>query len=728
MTQGGFGRGLLRALGPGILVICTVLALAPGLARPVPPRPETKTAARLAGPLPGRVDGLSTLGDFVWHDANADGMQQPQEEGIDGVLISLYLDDDDAVFDPERDHRLDQTWTGDNVSTPNIEHGWYEFQIWTTDALYWVVIEEANFQAGGRLAGFVATTAERYGPNPMLVYLPPGLQTNGEADFGYARAGLSLMKRAGDTPDGQVRVVPPPGEMVSYEYSVTNTGELALAQVSITDDNGTPGYASDDVQVCLLPGLLKPGASAICTWSTFVGSGRTNIATASGIAVDPYGRSYEGDPITATDDAVVLVGLNTATPTVTASPTGTPTQTLTPTPTGTTTETATNTPTATGTVAPDPSQTPTEVPTPTETASSTPTPTASATRTATPTCPPAGCRNYLPIIIRDPAPTPTPTPTVTPAPTFTPSPTPISPEGLAHPKSVVVHPLTHRVYLTSRENDRVYALDGAALHEDGYTSAGDEPWGIAVNPQTNKLYVANFASGDITVLDAATLAHVSTIAVGGHPTFVKINPGTNKVFAVLYGSDQLAVIDGGSDTLEAKVHAGGVGAWGLALNTNLNRVYVSARDSGSITTFMGYPPYSQIKDQARQACGGAGSSPYSMDFNPMNDRLYVACSPYHDVNTAGIYRTSGNGLTLLAFTRIGNGGDDGGGGVAVNTTTNHVFFTNSASDSVSVIGENHAVLVTLGTGRNPFGVDVDPGTGRVYVVNRDSNDVSVIQD
>ncbi|MEZ4718839.1 MAG: SdrD B-like domain-containing protein, partial [Caldilineaceae bacterium] len=36
--------------------------------------------------------GKSTLGDFVWHDSNADGNKTPGEIGINGVVVNLYQD------------------------------------------------------------------------------------------------------------------------------------------------------------------------------------------------------------------------------------------------------------------------------------------------------------------------------------------------------------------------------------------------------------------------------------------------------------------------------------------------------------------------------------------------------------------------------------------------------------------------------------------------------------
>lgn len=424
------------------------------------------------------------------------------------------------------------------------------------------------------------------------------------------------------------------------------------------------------------------------------------------------------------DFGYALAGTATLTPTSTPSstPTATSTPTAGPSPTPTQSPTASPTPTATATA----TQTSTPTATPTATATPTPshTPTPSPTLTPTATCPPEGCNYiiYLPVIIGEPAPTPTPTATVPP--TLTPTAT-VEVVGLAHPKSVVVREDTSDIYVTSRDNNRLYRFDGTTLFEEASGITGREPWGVDTNAATGKVYVANWGSRNITVHDAETLATLSTIPVSGYPTQVRVNTATNKVFAVLYGANALAVIDGTTDTLEAEVSAGGGGAWGLAINPNLNRVYISTRDSGTIVTFEGSAPYARLDAQTRAACNGGGSSPYSMDFNPANNRLYVACAPWGNVDTAMIYKAVANGLTFLASAPLDNGGPDGGGGVAVNPATSNVYFTNGAANTVTIIDGNNVVTGSFPTGSHPFGVDVDPLTGRIYVVNRDSNSVTV---
>jgi len=258
---------------------------------------------------------------------------------------------------------------------------------------------------------------------------------------------------------------------------------------------------------------------------------------------------------------------------------------------------------------------------------------------------------------------------------------------------------------------------------------GRRPLGVAVNTATNRVYVADSGADDVTVLDATTRAMLHSITVGSSPTFVGINPQTNRIYTVRYGGNSLVVINGDTDAIETSVGTGGVGAWGLAVNPNLNRVYIGNRDSGTVTTLDGNNGYQILYSQTIKPCGGAGSAPYSLGFNPGNNKLYIACSPYHNVDSAAVYAASSSGLTPLAFFHIGDGSDTGGGGVAVDTATGNVFFTNSRANSVSVVsGATDRVIGTVAAGTNPYGAAADPTTQKVYIGNRDSHNLTVIRD
>ena len=52
-----------------------------------------------------------TLGDFVWADTNANGLQDSGEPGVNGVRVDLYLDNGDLISNPATDTLINTTTT-----------------------------------------------------------------------------------------------------------------------------------------------------------------------------------------------------------------------------------------------------------------------------------------------------------------------------------------------------------------------------------------------------------------------------------------------------------------------------------------------------------------------------------------------------------------------------------------------------------------------------------------
>ena len=134
-------------------------------------------------------------------------------------------------------------------------------------------------------------------------------------------ADISLVKAAGDAPDGDTLLLVEPGD-VEFSYVVTNTGTAPLINIELVDDNATPGDTSDDVSVTCPQSTLAAGEEMTCTVTLPVaGYGlRTNIAVVSG--------NPELEPeqqVSADDDAMVNVPEPEVTPTprITPPPTST---------------------------------------------------------------------------------------------------------------------------------------------------------------------------------------------------------------------------------------------------------------------------------------------------------------------------------------------------------------------------------------------------------------------
>ena len=128
--------------------------------------------------------------------------------------------------------------------------------------------------------------------------IPPAIsvvKTAGTSQASQAADGATLTVEAFTLPN------------VTYKYVVTNTGNVRLVNVTVVDDNGTPGNTADDFQAAcegaatVQPFQLAPAASATCYAVRSVTQATTNIVTAAGQSVG------EGTPVSDTDDAKVAI-------------------------------------------------------------------------------------------------------------------------------------------------------------------------------------------------------------------------------------------------------------------------------------------------------------------------------------------------------------------------------------------------------------------------------------
>ena len=88
---------------------------------------------------------------------------------------------------------------------------------------------------------------------------------------------------------------------VTYKYVVTNTGQIPLNGITLSDDNGTASGA-DDFAVSCPKSTLVAGESMTCTATRTIAAARTNIATATG-----FTTHQPTTPVSDTDDAKVVI-------------------------------------------------------------------------------------------------------------------------------------------------------------------------------------------------------------------------------------------------------------------------------------------------------------------------------------------------------------------------------------------------------------------------------------
>ena len=161
---------------------------------------------------------LASLGDFVWHDQDVDGIQDAGEPGLEGVIVNLL-----------------NAGGGVIGSTATDATGYYEFT-GLEAGTYATEVAAQNFQAGGVLADTAQvkwyTTLQDAGANDALdsdgdavlhrtplVTLAAG-EDNPTLDFGFFRTCITLIKTGPET----VTI----GEEIVYEFTVINCGDVVL--------------------------------------------------------------------------------------------------------------------------------------------------------------------------------------------------------------------------------------------------------------------------------------------------------------------------------------------------------------------------------------------------------------------------------------------------------------------------------------------------------------------
>jgi hypothetical protein len=179
----------------------------------------------------------ASIGDYVWNDADGDGLQDPDEgndgnpDGINGVTVRLYKDDGDGTFEPG---------TGDALVATQVTagNGAYNFTMLHAGS-YWVDVDESS----PALTGYTFIPGAQSGPEPHYVTVNYG-DTYTQADFGYA---------------GRGRVT----GTVFYDWDEDGVQNLLINETGISD-----------VEVCLYKdndgdGVLDlPGDTLVSTGST----------------------------------------------------------------------------------------------------------------------------------------------------------------------------------------------------------------------------------------------------------------------------------------------------------------------------------------------------------------------------------------------------------------------------------------------------------------------------
>jgi YVTN family beta-propeller protein len=273
------------------------------------------------------------------------------------------------------------------------------------------------------------------------------------------------------------------------------------------------------------------------------------------------------------------------------------------------------------------------------------------------------------------------------------------------PQAIAV--LDGRLYVANRATDNVSLVEDD--HVVGVVSVGDAPAAIAADPKSGLVYVANEEDSSISIISGDEV--VRTVPAPRNPLCLTVFEG--RVYAGGRGENAVAVLDGTSGRRVATIPVeASIGVFALAANPSTRLLYASTYDSVEI-----------IDLDSLKVAGQFVHAVYrTLAVDPVGGGFYITVYQAYD-NTHHLAHFTTFGEKELG--RVAVGGDPQQ--IAVHDGTGRIYVANAWTNDISVIDARDLELIgTLPTGLRPAAVAVDE-QGRVYVANSESNNVAVLE-
>jgi uncharacterized repeat protein (TIGR01451 family) len=236
---------------------------------------------KTAGPITDtNGDGFDSVGDKIVYNYTV-----KNTGNVTLTNVTLVDDDGTVIASDDKTITLTKTTLAPNETTT----GTY------TGTLTQAAINAANLT---NIATAKGTPPPGVNPNPVT-------DTDTKTVIPKATPAIDLIKKAGAIVDANKDGVNSAGDTVQYDYTVKNTGNVTLTNVTLVDDNGTPSVTTDDVTITLT--VVTPLAPGQSTTGSYVGTltqaaidkgDLTNIANVSG-------KPPTGPNVTDTDTQIV---------------------------------------------------------------------------------------------------------------------------------------------------------------------------------------------------------------------------------------------------------------------------------------------------------------------------------------------------------------------------------------------------------------------------------------
>lgn len=244
-----------------------------------------------------------SIGDFVFNDLNANGIQDGGEGGITGVAVTLYRVTTGGVTIPAT------YWDGspvqDIITTGSgfylfdrIDPGEYRVQFKTTDSAF--MATKANVGGNDTKDSDGIPTTTNYSVVLTDSYKLDSGDSNPNVDQGFflIQPGIEIEKTVYANTDGGIGtgthlIARKAGTPLTYMFKITNTGNTYLSDIEIDDIQLGITLGGMKIKSGSLP--LAPNATLVAYYETTLTNDIKNTAVTTGTAVyDATGTAIPG--------------------------------------------------------------------------------------------------------------------------------------------------------------------------------------------------------------------------------------------------------------------------------------------------------------------------------------------------------------------------------------------------------------------------------------------------
>jgi YVTN family beta-propeller protein len=256
---------------------------------------------------------------------------------------------------------------------------------------------------------------------------------------------------------------------------------------------------------------------------------------------------------------------------------------------------------------------------------------------------------------------------------------------------------------------------------------GTGPNALATNPVTNKIYVTNGSSNSVTIIDGATNT-TAAVSVGASPDAVAVNSMTNKIYVSNHDDSSVTVIDGSTNattSVDIKDIPGRSPTnlpVAIAVNPAANKIYAAASSNdgfrqGVVAVINGTTNSLSTFVTAQQVVKG-------MALNPMTNKIYVIGVDAGGGPPIGSLLVIDGATNRSTLIEIHSGGEPSA--IVVNPVTNRIYVADKDNNDVTVINGADNTKTTVSVGNAPVALAVNTRTNKIYVTNSASNTITMI--